>query len=208
METVKLIRQLILVRNWTVSIDLTDAYLHVPIYPRSRKYFRFMFEGRVFQFTVLPFGMALSPWVFTKLMAVIALHMSQPAIPVFPYLDNWLIRDLIGNRLISHTKYCLQTVQSLSFIPNLKKSDLIPAQKFTFIGMEFLTQQNIVRVSQDRVDSLLLTIKLFLSQTQVSARTFLSLLGKLRAAADFVLLGSQLSGRGPTGVDVAPVPAR
>ena len=53
-----------------------------------------------------------------------------------------------------------------------------------FIGMELLTQQNIVRVPHDRVSSLLLTIKLFLSQTQVTARTFLSLLGKLSAAAD------------------------
>ena len=55
--------------------------------------------------------------------------------------------------------------------------------------MEFLTQQNIVRVPADRVDSLILTIKTFLSQSQVSARTFLSLLGKLSAAADFILLG-------------------
>ena len=41
------------------------------------------------------------------------------------------------------------------------------------------------------IDLLPLTIKLFLSQTQVSAQTFLSLLGKLSAAADFVLLGRQ-----------------
>ena len=32
-----------------------------------------------------------------------------------------------------------------------KKSDLIPTQQFTFIGMEFLTQQEIVRVPVDRV---------------------------------------------------------
>ena len=50
-------------------------------------------------------------------------------------------------------------------------------------------QQNIVKVPQDRVDSLLLTIKLFLAQMKVSAQIFLSLLGKLSAAADFVLLG-------------------
>ena len=107
----------------------------------------------------------------------------------FPYLDDWLIRGLICNWLVSHTKYCLQTVQSLGFILNLKKSDLIPVQKLTFIGMEFLTQLNIVRVPADRVDSLLLTIKVFLSQTSVLAQTFFSLLGKLSAAADFVLLG-------------------
>ena len=38
METVKSVRQLILVNDWAVSIDLTDAYLHVPIHPQSRKY--------------------------------------------------------------------------------------------------------------------------------------------------------------------------
>ena len=189
METVKSVRQLILVHKWTVSINLTDAYLHVLIHPRSRKYLLFMFKGQVFQFTVLPFGMSLSPWIFTKLMDVIALYLRQRAISVFTYLDDWLLRDLIRNRLISHTKYCLQTVQSIGFIPNLKKSDFVPAQIFTFIWMEFLAQQNIVGVPQDRVDSILLTFKLFLSQAQVTARTFLSLLDKLSAAADFVLLG-------------------
>ena len=47
--------------------------------------------------------------------------------------------------------------------------------------MEFLTQQNIVRI--------LLTIKQFLNQTQVSAWTSLYLLGKFSAAADLVVLG-------------------
>ena len=73
-------------------------------------------------------------------MDVIALHLRQHAISVFPYLDDWLIRDLIRNRLLYQTKYCLQVVQDLGFIPNLNKSELIPAQNFTFIGMEFLTQ--------------------------------------------------------------------
>ena len=119
-------------------------------------------------------------------MNVIAALLPLRAVSLFPYLDDRLIRDLIRNRLISHTKYTLQTVQNLGFIPNLKKSDLIPTQEFTFIGKEFLTQQNIVRVPADQVKAFILTIKT-ISQTQVSARTFLSLLGKLSAAADLIL---------------------
>ena len=122
-------------------------------------------------------------------MDVIAAFLRQRAISVFPYLDDWLIKNLIRNRLITQTRFCIQTIQSLGFLPNLKKSDLFPSQKFTFIGMEFLTQQNLVRVPTDRVQNLLLTIKKFLSFKRVSARTVLSLLGKLSAAADFVLLG-------------------
>ena len=189
METVKSVRQAMRLNDWAVSIDLTDAYLHVPIHRQSRKYLRFVHEDQVYHFSALPFGMSLSPLIFSKLMDVIAAFLRQRAISVFPYLDDWLIKNLIHNRLITQTKICIQTIQSLGFLPNLKKSDLFPAQKFTFIGMEFLTQQNLVRVPADRVQNLFLTIKKIMSAKHVSARTFLSLLGKLSAAADLVLLG-------------------
>ena len=189
METVKSVRQAMRLNDWAVSIDLTDAYLHVQIHRQSRKYLRFVHEDQVYHFSALPFGMSLSPLIFSKLMDVIAAFLRQRAISVFPYLDDWLIKNLIHNRLITQTKICIQTIQSLGFLPNLKKSDLFPAQKFTFIGMEFLTQQNLVRVPADRVQNLILTIKKIMSAKHVSARTFLSLLGKLSAAADLVLLG-------------------
>ena len=189
METVKSVRQAMRLNDWAVSIDLTDAYLHVPIHHQSRKYLRFVHEDQVYHFSALPFGMSLSPLIFSKLMDVIAAFLRQRAISVFPYLDDRLIKNLIHNRLITQTKICIQTIQSLGFLPNFKKSDLFPAQKFTFIGMEFLTQQNLVRVPADRVQNLILTIKKIMSAKHVSARTFLSLLGKLSAAADLVLLG-------------------
>ena len=107
METVKSVRQSIMYNDWAVSIDLTDAYLHFLIHPISRKYLRFVYDHQVFQFTALPFGISLSPCVFTKLMNVIATHLRLHAVSLFPYLDNWLIRDLICNRLISHTKFTL-----------------------------------------------------------------------------------------------------
>ena len=184
METVKSVRQAMRLNDWAVSIDLTDAYLHVPIHHQSRKYLRFVHEDQVYHFSALPFGMSLSPLIFSKLMDVIAAFLRQRAISVFPYLDDWLIKNLIHNRLITQTKICIQTIQSLGFLPNLKKSDLFPAQKFTFIGMEFLTQQNLVRVPADRVQNLILTIKKIMSAKHGSAQTFLSLLGKLSAAAD------------------------
>ena len=60
METVKSVRLSIMINDWAVSIYLTDAYLHVPIHPRSRKYLRFVYKHQVFQFTALPFGKSLS----------------------------------------------------------------------------------------------------------------------------------------------------
>ena len=102
--------------GWAVSIDLTDAYLLILIHPQSRKYLRFVYKDQIFQFTALPCGMYLSAWIFTKLMDVIASHLHKHAISVFLYLDDRLVRDLIGNQLLYQTEYCLQVVQySLPF---------------------------------------------------------------------------------------------
>ena len=54
----------------------------------------------------------------------------------------------------------------------LRKSDLVPAQVFTFIGMEFLTHTNIVRVPQIRQMKILETVRMFSQKTSVSPRDF------------------------------------
>ncbi|KAL0147994.1 hypothetical protein M9458_056721, partial [Cirrhinus mrigala] len=46
--------------DWFAAIDLKDAYFHVLILPRHRPFLRFAFEGRAYQYKVLPFGLALS----------------------------------------------------------------------------------------------------------------------------------------------------
>ena len=91
--------------------------------------------------------------------------------------------------LLEHRHYIMYLITSLGLIINYQKSDLIPTQIFTFIGMEFLTYSNIVRVPHPRVQKLLETIMIIYQKTFISARVFLSLLGQLSAAADFVMLG-------------------
>ena len=53
--------------DYAFKIDLQDAYFHLPIHPSSRKYLRFAFHNRVYQFQVLPFGLNTAPQVFTRL---------------------------------------------------------------------------------------------------------------------------------------------
>ena len=61
METPESIRTSLIPGEWISSIDLSDAYLHIPIHPNSRKYLRFCYKAQVFQFTSLPFGLATAP---------------------------------------------------------------------------------------------------------------------------------------------------
>ena len=78
--------------EWVSSIDLSDAYLHIPIHPNSRKYLRFCHKSQVFQFTSLPFGLAMAPQVFTMIVKQVKLMVLTRGSRLNQYLDKWLIR--------------------------------------------------------------------------------------------------------------------
>ena len=67
METPRALRASVHPAEFAVSLDLTDAYLHVPMHRSTRRYLRFAIDGKVFAFRALPFGLNLSPWAFTRL---------------------------------------------------------------------------------------------------------------------------------------------
>ena len=79
------------VPSWVSSIDLKDAYLHVPIHPRDFEYLRFFYNGRLFEFTALPFGLSTSPQVLTRIAKMVAAFLHRNGVQVYQYLDDWLI---------------------------------------------------------------------------------------------------------------------
>lgn len=36
--------------DWVISVDLSDAHLHVPIHPSSRKFLRFCYQAKFSSF--------------------------------------------------------------------------------------------------------------------------------------------------------------
>ena len=68
MENLMTIKALINKRDYMINIDLTDAYLTVPMHLDSQKFLRFLWQGQSYQFVTMPFGLNAAPRVFTKLM--------------------------------------------------------------------------------------------------------------------------------------------
>ena len=133
METPESIRTSLIPGEWVSSIDLSDAYLHIPIHPNSRKYLRFCYKAQVFQFTSLPFGLATAPQVFTMIIKEVKLM----ALRIHQYLDDWLIRSQSQEEAQVNTQAVVDLTQSLGWIINQEKSELKPTQVFSFVGYEY-----------------------------------------------------------------------
>ena len=181
METTASIRRAIPPGTWTVSIDLMDAYLHIPIHPASRKFLRFSLEGTVYQFWALPFAISTAP-------------VYKPDGDCGrTYLISGAQHSLVLQRLAYPSSVPgVSPVQPVTFMgnhykprSNTKSSEISSFSGLQFLGMRFPTHLGIVRVPEEsqQNSSPVLQVQF------ITAREFLSMLGSLIAAADLVHLG-------------------
>ena len=91
METPRSVLNSIRPGDWMISLDLQDAYLQVPVHHDSRRYLRFVVDGKTFQFRVLCFGLTTAPQVFTRIMAPVSAILHRHGVRMLRYLDDWLI---------------------------------------------------------------------------------------------------------------------
>ncbi|CAG8787085.1 39063_t:CDS:2 [Gigaspora margarita] len=67
-ETIEIVKALIKQNYYMTSIDIQDAFYHVPLSTLVSCYFAFDVGNYQYQFTALPFGLTSSPRIFTKIM--------------------------------------------------------------------------------------------------------------------------------------------
>ena len=124
-----------------MSIDLKDAYFHIPIHVRSRRLLRFAVatnDGlRIFQFRDLPFGLSSVPRVFTKVILPVGHHAHLHAVCLLQYLDYWLLRSPNKLLLAQQTSWLLDIIRRVGCVLNVAKSQLVPTQRLIHIGVEY-----------------------------------------------------------------------
>ena len=154
METPETIRLSLSTGEWVTSLDFSDAYFHIPIAQRSRKYLRFFLFNQTFQFTALPFGLATAPLEFTKVVKEVKLMAQAKGIRIHQYLDDWLLRAPSPEICLQHTQTLLALCRQLGWIINMTKSELVPEQVFNFVGYWFDLITGRVLPTQDRWETL------------------------------------------------------
>ena len=189
METPETIRLSLKTGEWVTSLDFSDAYFHIPIAPRSRKYLRFFLFQQTFQFTALPFGLATAPLEFTKIVKEVKLMAQARGIRIHQYLDDWLLRAPSPEICLQHTQTLLDLCRELGWVVNMTKSELVPTQVFNFVGYRFDLISGRVLPTQDRWQALQEKLRFIKSLPRCTVHQFMSLIGLLTATEKQVSAG-------------------
>ncbi len=175
--------------DWFVTIDLKDAYFHIQVVLRHRRFLRFAFGGKAYQYKVLPFGLALVPRTFTKCMDAALAPLRLQGIRVLNYLDDWLILAHSRELVSRHRDIVLGHIHSLGLRMNAKKSVLLPSQRTVFLGVCLDSVQMQARLAPARIPVLTACLARFKLGHHVSVGTCRRLLGLMAAASPVLPLG-------------------
>ena len=175
--------------DFFTSVDLKDAFFHVPVVPRHRKYLRFNFRGKVYQYCVLPFGMALSPRTFTVLVETALAPIRQKGVRVFSYLDDILIVADSRDLAVTHTSLVIDHPLTLGFLINWTKSSLSPSQVTTYLGIELNSVSMLCRPSPERRSRIRRIVSTARAGTTVSVNQCSVVLGLMASVVHLVPLG-------------------
>ncbi len=189
MLTIKTIMSQVQEGDWFVTIDLKDVYFHIQVVQRHRRFLRFAFGGKAYQYKVLPFGLALAPRTFTKCMDAALAPLRLQGIRVLNNLDDWLILAHSREPVSRHRDIILGHIHSLGLRMNAKKSVLLPSQRTVFLGVRLDSVQMQARLAPARTPDLTACLARFKLGHHVSVGTCRRLLGLMAAASPVLPLG-------------------
>ena len=182
MEGMHVVRDLLQQGDWLTRLDLKDAYFAIPVSRTHKKYLRFRWRKRAYQFRCLPFGLCAAPRTFTKVLRPVVGLLREMGIRCVVYLDDFLIMCQDKEEARRQTWLVSDLLEALGFLVNYRKSVTTPVQELTFLGFVINSLERKIRLPEEKVSGIRKEAKRLLAQHNVSARELAKFIGKLSAA--------------------------
>ena len=187
MESIRTVKGVMQKGDWLCKLDLKDAYLTIPIHQSQQPLLRFLWNSRMWQFKVLPFGLSSAPWVFTKLTKPISSTLRRLGIRMILYLDDMLIMSRTQAEASTNLATVMTLLVGLGFIVNLRKSVLTPTQQVEFLGFTLDSQKMAISLPQDKLHALKKQARKIKEQGRTTVQELSRLLGMMVAAHPAIL---------------------
>lgn len=183
MLTVSQVRTLLPPGAVTCTIDLTDAYWHIPIARNRIPFLGFRLGKKAYSFKAMPFGLNIAPKIFTKLGKAVVQHLRSQGIMIVAYLDDWLIWAQSKKECVQAVQKVIDFIQSLGFCINIKKSRLVPSTSFQWLGLQWDLTKHTLCLPQAKRIEIAKIVRTFIRSPSSSRRIQERVLGLLQFAS-------------------------
>ncbi len=139
------------------------------------------------QYRVLPFGLSLSPRVFTKVVEGALTPLREVGVRILNYLDDWLILAQSREQLGDHRDLVLRHLSQLGLRINWEKSKLSPVQRISFLSVDLDSVSMTARLTEERAQAVLNCLSSFRGRNVVPLKQFQR--GHMASAAAVTPLG-------------------
>ena len=135
-------------------------------------YLGFLWQGRTYVFTVLPFGLSPACWVFTKLTHELVGRWRSRGIRVVHYLDNFLFAvardaDGSGSAFSRVQREVLSDIDAAGFSLSRPRLQLEARQALKFLGWLVDLAKNSLKASPARVQEFRITLEDWAPQSEL-----------------------------------------
>ena len=91
METLSTLARMAGKEWWMVTFDLAQGYHHLEMHSEAAKFLGFRFQGRMYRYMVLPFGLKTAPAIFTKVVREMVKALRKMGVHLISYIDDFCI---------------------------------------------------------------------------------------------------------------------
>ena len=140
------------------------------------------FGDSLLEFACLPFGLAVAPRVFTKIMKPVVALLRRTGIRLIIYLDDLLFMNSSKVGLQQDMTTARYLLENLGFVINLEKSCFQPTQQLEFLGFVVNTLDMTPLLPDCKVEAIKSHCSKMLLHHEVSVRELSQLIGKLTAS--------------------------
>jgi len=191
MEDHRSVCNLIRRNMFLATIDLRDAYFHIPIHSDFRMFLKFQFEGVLYHFNCVPFGLCTAPLIFTKLLKPVFETLRSSGLPSVRYLDDFLLLGYDKEHCLKNISSTLNVLRNLGLSVNYDKSSLTPSFSQKYLGFIFDSERMMISLPESKIKKVVDSITRFLADSNPIIQEAAELQGLLISvcpAVDYGLL--------------------
>ena len=155
LEGISTLSQLLRPGDWMVKSDIKSGYHHITIAPESRRFLAFEFQGTIYRWKVLPFGLATAPYVFVKVLRPMLQVLREHNVRCNLYMDDWLVVAESEDLLLQHQRLLWQLSHEMGWALAPDKSVTTPTQQLEYLGFILDTRAApVLRIPQSKRNEL------------------------------------------------------